>query len=60
MIFGQESSSESSEDETLNDPDLIGTIKGQNQQEMAFDLLPISKFIRNIFIKIMLIKFHFQ
>ena len=45
MIFGQESSSESSEDETLNDPDLIGTVKGQNPQEMAFDLLPISKLI---------------
>ena len=30
MIFGQESSSESSDDETLNDPDLVGTV--QNMQ----------------------------
>ena len=45
MIFGQESSSESSEDDTLNDPDLMGTVTNQNQKEMAFDLLPISKFL---------------
>ena len=46
MIFGQESSSESSEDETLNDPDLVGTtMQNIHVANMAFDLLPISKYL---------------
>lgn len=45
MIFGQESSSDTSEDETLNDPDLVGTVQNMQQSNMAFDLLPISKFL---------------
>ena len=46
MIFGEESSSSSSEDETLNDPDLVNVTGAQGNMgnsQMAFDLLPISK-----------------